>query len=269
MARCCDEVSTPRRNLLPVLAHRVKLATPAMAAMVALGSAPVASTPTAHADEFDWFVDLVSPLFGSPVDDDGATAGFHWFDPATGDASDPELSDFDAVPLSAEASGTDLLYQWLHDGMQDWINSPFGQQLGGLINPLFAPLTQGACGVICNGVDGTADSPDGGTGGLWFGDGGRGWSSTLDDVAGGNGGHAGGFGNGGDGGAGGLGAGGGNGGDGGQFWGNGGHGGAGGDGSGDGGAGGTGGDGGNSNYLYGSGGIGGAGGDGSATAGDG
>lgn len=74
--------------------------------------------------------------------------------------------------------------------MQDWINSPSGQLFGNLVNPLFAPLTGGGCGVICNGADGTAGHPDGGYGGLWFGDGGDGWSSNLEGVAGGRGGNS-------------------------------------------------------------------------------
>ncbi|WP_164478364.1 carboxymuconolactone decarboxylase family protein [Mycolicibacterium stellerae] len=108
-----------------------------------------------------------------------------------------------------------------------------------------APLLQayslsslgGRCGLICDGADGTEDHPDGVGGGLLFGNGGAGWSSTVAGVAGGNGG-AGGLlgGNGGKGGAGGLGADGGNGGDAGLLWGDGGDG-------GDGGAGANGGDG--------------------------
>ncbi|RAU89892.1 hypothetical protein DQP56_23985, partial [Mycolicibacter senuensis] len=158
----------------------------------------MAAPPIAQADDgFDWVVDLIAPLFGSPIDDGGAAAGDDWFDPATGTFAETGLGGSDALPLSAEADGTDLLYGWLHETMQDWLNSPFGQEVSGLINPLFAPLTQGFCGVICNGIDGTEANPDGGAGGLWFGDGGDGWSSNLDGVAGGNGGNAGGFGNGG------------------------------------------------------------------------
>ncbi|MEO6794943.1 MAG: PGRS repeat-containing protein, partial [Mycobacterium sp.] len=226
---------------------RIWGAGPTLVALAALGLTPLTAAPAVRADGFDWVMDLVNPLFGVPVDD-GSTPGLDLFDPAPW------------VLGGTEASGTDLFAGWLHDSMQDWINSPFGQQFGDLINPVFAPLTDGACGVICNGVDGTEADPDGGVGGLWFGDGGNGWISNLEGVAGGNGGHASGFGNGGDGGAGGLGANGGNGGDGGELWGNGGDG-------GDGGAGtatlagGNGGNGGSSDHLYGSGGAGGAGGD--------
>lgn len=45
--------------------------------------------------------------------------------------------------------------------------------------------------MICNGADGTELDPDGQAGGLWFGDGGNGWSSNLAGITGGNGGHAG------------------------------------------------------------------------------
>ena len=62
--------------------------------------------------------------------------------------------------------------------------------------------------MIGNGADGTGlMDPNGGDGGLWFGDGGNGWDSDQAGVAGGSGGDAAGFfGNGGEGGSGGLGA---------------------------------------------------------------
>ncbi|ORA80280.1 PGRS repeat-containing protein, partial [Mycolicibacter kumamotonensis] len=219
-------------------------------AFLAFGMAPLAAAPTAGAD----FDDLVSDLF----------------DPsAWGNLS----GDFDSLFSStgwdsagaADAGGAAMAQMWetyfympLHDSEQAWINSDFGSQVDGVINQLFAPFTEGFCGIICNGVDGTEADPDGGNGGLWLGDGGDGWSSTEAEVVGGNGGHAGGIGNGGDGGAGGLGADGGDGGNGGEMWGNGGDG-------GDGGAGGNGGDGGNG----GNGGNAGQGADGAGTAGAG
>ncbi|BBZ40179.1 hypothetical protein MCNS_32420 [Mycobacterium conspicuum] len=60
--------------------------------------------------------------------------------------------------------------------------------------------------LIGNGVNGTAANPNGGDGGLLFGNGGNGFSQTTSGVAGGAGGSAGLIGNGGAGGAGGAGA---------------------------------------------------------------
>ncbi|WP_285184186.1 PE family protein, partial [Mycobacterium tuberculosis] len=138
------------------------------------------------------------------------------------------------------------------------------QQVLGLIN---AP-TQALLGrpLIGNGADGTAANPNGGAGGLLYGNGGNGFSQTTAGLTGGTGGSAGLIGNGGNGGAGGAGANGGAGGNGGWLYGSGGNGGAGGAGpagaigapgvaGGAGGAGGTAG-------LFGNGGVGGVGGDG-------
>ncbi|MGV0870613.1 PGRS repeat-containing protein [Mycolicibacterium sp. XJ879] len=95
------------------------------------------------------------------------------------------------------------------------------------INAMFA--VGGRCGLICNGADGNAGNPNGVGGGWLFGNGGDGWSSVVDGVAGGNGGVGGLlFGNGGVGGSGGAGAAGGAGGNAGLLVGNGGAGGAGG-----------------------------------------
>ncbi|WP_342710399.1 PGRS repeat-containing protein, partial [Mycolicibacter sinensis] len=195
-------------------------ASSAVGAFLAFGMAPLAAAPVANADFEDFLTDLFDPgAWGNLSNDfNSLFTGSDW-----------DLSG------SADASGLEMAQMWetmfytpLHAALQDWINSDFGSQVNGVINQLTAPFTEGFCGMICNGADGTADSVDGQAGGLWFGDGGDGWTSNLEGVAGGNGGHAGGIGNGGDGGAGGLGADGGNGGHGGEMWGNGGDGGAGG-----------------------------------------
>ena len=122
------------------------------------------------------------------------------------------------------------LYQPVHTFVEDWINSPLGQFVDGDINSLFHTPSD-VCGVICDGVPGTEADPIGGGGGLLAGDGGAGWTSTADGVAGGDGGSAGLIGDGGAGGGGGLGADGGNGGAGGEIMGNGGVGGVGGGGT--------------------------------------
>ncbi|WP_350223012.1 PGRS repeat-containing protein, partial [Mycolicibacter virginiensis] len=184
-----------------------------IAAFLAFGMTPLAAPPPAAADVgFDDILDWLGwdgDLHGGISSGDG----FSW--PA--DAS-----------AWAEQFQTDL---WLplHAQLEDWIASPFGSQVNDVINELLKPFTlPGFCGIICDGADGTAENPDGQGGGLFFGDGGAGWTSTEAGVAGGNGGVAGGLGNGGDGGAGGLGADGGMGGAGGEWMGNGGRGGDGG-----------------------------------------
>ena len=92
------------------------------------------------------------------------------------------------------------------------------QDVLGVIN---AP-TEAALGrpLIGNGANGTATNPNGGAGGLLYGNGGAGFSQTAPGVAGGSGGAAGLLGNGGAGGAGGAGANGGAGGLGGWLFGN-------------------------------------------------
>ncbi|OQZ88820.1 hypothetical protein BST11_20620 [Mycobacterium alsense] len=105
----------------------------------------------------------------------------------------------------------------------------FEQQVLTAIN---AP-TQALLGrpLIGNGANATAPGQPGGAGGILYGDGGAGFTSTTNGVPGTNGGNAGLIGNGGPGGSGGAGAGGGNGGRGGILFGNGGAGGNGGDGT--------------------------------------
>lgn len=123
--------------------------------------------------------------------------------------------------------------------------------------------------IIGNGADGTASNPDGGNGGVLWGNGGAGYTQPgSSGTAGGNGGNAGLFGNGGTGGGGGYGAAGGRGGAGGWLSGNGGAGGVGGDAvtGFNGGAAGDGGRGGGAT-LFGNGGAGGQGGTGLAGTG--
>lgn len=148
-----------------------------------------------------------------------------------------------------------LAYGPLHAAGQAWISSPLGQALDPVVN---APANQlFGRDLIGNGTPGTVTNPNGGAGGLLFGDGGAGYSQTAGTIVGGNGGNAGLIGTGGAGGAGFGGEGGGRGGTGGFLLGNGGMGGA-------GSAGGPGGNGGQA-VLFGNGGLGGAGGTGGLT----
>ncbi|CEZ29715.1 PE-PGRS family protein [Mycobacterium tuberculosis] len=77
------------------------------------------------------------------------------------------------------------------------------QQVLGLINAPTQAL--GGRPLIGNGADGTAANPNGGAGGLLYGNGGNGFSQTTAGLTGGTGGSAGLIGNGGNGGAGGFG----------------------------------------------------------------
>ncbi|MEK0688878.1 PE family protein, partial [Mycobacterium ulcerans] len=83
--------------------------------------------------------------------------------------------------------------------------SPLATVQEDLLAVINAP-TQALLGrpLIGNGADGTAANPNGGAGGLLYGNGGNGYSSTTAEVAGGNGGAAGLIGNGGAGGGGGA-----------------------------------------------------------------
>ncbi|WP_157931017.1 cellulase family glycosylhydrolase [Mycobacteroides abscessus] len=155
------------------------------------------------------------------------------------------------------------IYAPLHALLEGWIHSPIGWLVDSLTNTVLGSYAIG------DGTAGTAAHPNGTSGGWLFGDGGRGWNSTVAGVAGGNGGAAGAVGNGGTGGNGGQGADGGNGGAAGSLMGIGGAGGHGGAGTvgikgGDGGAGGHGGD--ALGYEFGIAGNGGGGGDGALLA---
>jgi endoglycosylceramidase len=177
----------------------------ALGAFVAFGVAATATPATAHADDFG-LGDVISDLIASASSADQALAS-------------------SAETLSAAGLFQQDIYDPLHAAAENWINSPFGEQVDNLIN-----TTSGEF-VIGNGAPGTDTDPTGGAGGLWFGDGGNGWDSTQPGDAGGNGGDAGIFGNGGFGGEGGIGADGGDGGDGGSLFGIGGGGGNAGDGA--------------------------------------
>jgi len=154
-----------------------------------------------------------------------------------------------AVNTAVSNAFQTLVYGPIHSTGEAWINSQIGQALDPIIN---AP-TDALFGrdLIGNGAPGTATAPNGGAGGLLFGDGGAGYTQTSGTaVSGGNGGSAGLIGNGGSGGAGLAGGAGGVGGNGGGLMGNGGVG-------GEGGAGGNGGNGGQA-LLFGNGAAGGA-----------
>ncbi|WP_396879155.1 PGRS repeat-containing protein, partial [Mycolicibacter heraklionensis] len=232
-------------------------ATGSVAGFLAFGVMPLCAAPAAQADfGFEDLFDPAAWIQTAPADFDG------WTEPSAWAALLSGFGEVSAEPAAAGAGdATAFLDQWfyepLHDGLQQWITSPFGAQVDDFINQLSGQF------LIGNGADGTLQNPDGGNGGLWFGDGGAGFDGTGQGVAGGDGGDAVGWiGNGGAGGAGAAGLDGGDGGSGGLMAGSGGAGGEGGAGI-AGGAGGAGGDGGAApGWLFGLGGLGGAGGDG-------
>jgi endoglycosylceramidase len=190
----------------------------AIGAFVAFGVTAMSAPATAHADDFG-LGDLISDLVASA----SSTAT------SLGELSTPGVDQALAAPtaetLSAEGLFQQYIYDPLHTGVEDWINSSFGEQVDSFLN-----TTSGEF-LIGNGAPGTEQDPTGGAGGLWFGDGGNGWDSDMAGVEGGSGGDAGILGNGGEGGGGGAAANGGDGGDGGSQFGNGGDGGNAGDGT--------------------------------------
>src|SRR6201992_3230405 len=209
-------------------------------AFLALGLGPLAGAPTAKADIFDDILDMavgsaatsaitaVNPtdffdpsVFAGLLTDLSTPAGWETLLGDLGGVSSTALTvptdtgaaAGDAGSAAAAVDPSTAFWQGLE---QDWINSTFGQQVDSALNTWFAQAdpaattTAGACGLICNGVDGTgggtlADA-DGQGGGLFFGNGGNG--ATDSAGVGGAGGDAGWWGNGGDGGAGGAGTGG-------------------------------------------------------------
>jgi endoglycosylceramidase len=181
------------------------------AASFAFALAPFVTAPAANADEFEVILDpiinslsAIDPTLGADL---GALVTS--FDP-TFAADSATAASASATPDFAELFNQ-FVYTPTHTALEDWINSNLGQQVDGFIN-----TTSGEF-LIGNGAPGTEADPNGGAGGLWFGDGGKGWDSDEAGVAGGNGGAAGMVGDGGTGGDGGAGADGGDGGAGGSF----------------------------------------------------
>jgi endoglycosylceramidase len=184
---------------------------------------PLATAPAANADELAIILDPILSSLSSvaPALTTDLTAMAISFDPSL----TAESAASAALPATEDLAMMfqQYLYTPLETSAQSWIDSPTGGQIDGLLNTMFGEL------LIGNGAAGTEADPTGGAGGLWFGDGGPGWNSTVAGLAGGAGGSAGVFGEGGIGGEGGPGAAGGAGGDGGSFMGLGGAGGEGGD----------------------------------------
>src|SRR5690625_5161401 len=151
-------VMSRRHNPQPTRVSGARTAIGAFLAAGSLALSPLAA-PAAQADPMalDWLVEL--------------------FTPAAGVAT--ESNPFDASDLWAVD-----LYGTLHAQVQSWITSPLGIQIDDAINDMSGQY------LIGNGLDGTATDPDGGDGGLWFGDGGDGYDQTAAGESGGSGGAA-------------------------------------------------------------------------------
>src|ERR1700734_4272496 len=160
-------------------------------AVFAAFAVAMVSPPTARADDFG-LGDLISDLISSAT---SADVGSQAVDQALA------ASASGAETLSAEGLFQQYIYDPLHASVESWINSSFGEQVDNALNAASGQF------LIGNGANGTGQlDPNGGDGGLWFGDGGNGWDSTQPGFAGGPGGAAGGcFGHGGGGGLGGTG----------------------------------------------------------------
>ncbi|MGH3560871.1 MAG: cellulase family glycosylhydrolase, partial [Mycobacterium sp.] len=122
----------------------------AIGVSVAFGMTPLVTAPPGHAD--------IDFLFDIP-------------DPASADVGDVSVAldttDVTSMPaLSGDDLFNQLIYTPIHTDIEDWIHSPLGEQVDGFINNLAGQY------LIGDGAAGTATHPDGGAGGLLFGDGG-------------------------------------------------------------------------------------------------
>jgi hypothetical protein len=113
-------------------------------------------------------------------------------------SADPLSALGSADPLSALGLGDSLsalptqlfnqfIFQPFETVSQAWITSPIGEPVDNALNTVWQDVTGQSSILIGNGADGTAASPDGGAGGLLFGDGGTGWTSTVAGEDGGAG----------------------------------------------------------------------------------
>src|SRR6201999_3579520 len=85
--------------------------------------------------------------------------------------------------LTPEGLFQQFLYEPIHTAIEDWISSPAGEHVDNFINTISGQL------LIGNGAAGTATDPNGGDGGLLFGDGGNGYDESGNaTVDGGDGG---------------------------------------------------------------------------------
>ncbi|MGB6204934.1 MAG: hypothetical protein WBF85_19800, partial [Mycolicibacter algericus] len=171
MPRQCAESRTHRPVRHP--GSRVVGAATSVGTFLALGLSPVATAP-ARAD-FDDLFSLDQFLDDFALADPGATAG-DTLD--LGQVGTDIYTWTSVVEVVFAGLVQNQLYATIHDLGTLWMMGP-GALIDPIINPLFA--FDGACGLICDGVDGTVDHPDGGDGGWLFGDGGNGYGAGSDE----------------------------------------------------------------------------------------
>ncbi|WP_078058765.1 hypothetical protein [Mycolicibacter icosiumassiliensis] len=118
----------------------------AVGTFLAVGLTP--ATPSAQADglDFDWLIDMFTPVAGMAAETTASDSAA-WFD--------------------------QLFYDPFHTSIENWINSDFGTMVDGWINTAAGQI------LIGDGADGTELNPNGGAGGLWFGDGGAEYDQSV------------------------------------------------------------------------------------------
>ncbi|MGB3895592.1 MAG: hypothetical protein WA942_15225, partial [Mycolicibacter sinensis] len=154
---------------------RVAGAGAAVSAFLAFGMGPLAHMPSAQADDFD-LGDLFDPsAWALPYD------GIDWnsfVDPAAW-SSLFDSSAFDAATAgsaTADQVGWDATWNSLMATVNSWFAGPSqaGDAAGSV--PGGAWSFANSCGLWCDGAAGTAADPNGQDGGLFFGNGGAGYS---------------------------------------------------------------------------------------------
>lgn len=168
--------------------RRVVILGTSVGAFLAFGMTLSPNAPSAHAHIDNLIVDLLdSGGWGGP--------GFELpgADEAVTNAALAAGSTVDPAAASADPSAIDNMFQQdfylpFHAALENWLQSPSGQQFDNAINPMF--VMPNMCGLICNGTPGAIAAPEGGHGGFFFGDGGAGYNSATAGVARGEGGAA-------------------------------------------------------------------------------
>ena len=105
-----------------------------------------------------------------------------------------ELASVDSVLAPPLSPANDVPWWLLDNSGNALFGSSFQAPTPNALLSANQTIFGNSCGLVCNGADGTAVNPNGQNGGILFGSGGNGFSSTTPGVAGGNGGMAGMFG---------------------------------------------------------------------------
>ena len=128
-----------RRSRSAKARRRVVGLSSGIGALLALGMTPLATAPTAKADEFDAILEpIINAITGSLGDVAAGSAALPELGSlglgATESTAGVGLGSLSDVGSVAAASPVDA---WLQGLEQDWINSGFGQQVDTLINSWF------------------------------------------------------------------------------------------------------------------------------------